>query len=545
MRASNPILRLLALAACILLGASYNPLPTPGATPKKIAVIFLKHAPPFCASAAACEPHYPPEVQEAVLPPRHTADDYADLLNAQVGGYFREVSFGKVKLAFEAVRNPESADGWFAAPHRLDEYNDPALASLTQDGLDLAHSVLGGAIRDYDILLVIHNIHGLKGFALMCTPYQPGEDVSCQVTAGGEPVVMGLTAVGELSEDERLLTVISHELGHLHGLEHTVMGPYDLMGSCEVFSHFGGWSKWMAGWVSNPAELPCGEGACALVTRLTPLEEPGENHLARITLNEASFNTYLVECRTRTGYDENLPKEGVVMTKVETHPGQGTTAEIMFLPGGTDYSEAALSAGEAFVDATEGITVSHLSTDSEKGCLVRLERGAVSVPDPYIKKGVVAEAAGGGCKHTSRYIWVDSGENGWDIYPEKAPVTRIAWQPVPWTDGDPILVGEEHRIRFIIRNTGYGTAEDVRVNVYVRQPAGAAGGDCPAEGERGSLAGSVIIERLEKGEIYFGSVPWTPESGAPALVSVAIADYPNELSHANNTACETYFPAAE
>lgn len=37
----------------------------------------------------------------------------------------------------------------------------------------------------------------------------------------------------------------------------------------------------------------------------------------------------------------------------------------------------------------------------------------------------------------------------------------------------------------------------------------------------------------------------TPILRLPALVSVAIADTANELSHAINSVCETYFPAAE
>jgi hypothetical protein len=256
-----------------------------------------------------------------------------------------------------------------------------------------------------------------------------------------------------------------------------------------------------------------------------------------------TFIGYMVECRARIGFDQKIPEEGVIISSVDVPADPGLPSRLVLPPGSSGDAQAALSPGEQFVDPGREITVTYISRDGVNTCRVHAERGDVSAPDPTISSDGSTEFGGGGLSHSSRDIWIDSQENGWGDYPSGESFTFEGGQEAPTGYGDPFWVGHENRIMFKVRNPGYGPAQDVHINVYVRQPLTVyvPSLDCPrTRQQHDELVGSVVIDQLDAGEIYYGSVPWTPDLDAAALVTVVIEDYPGELTHSNNVAAETY-----
>ena len=82
-----------------------------------------------------------------------------------------------------------------------------------------------------------------------------------------------------------------------------------------------------------------------------------------------------------------------------------------------DYNTAALAPGEVFVDEDRQITITYLSKDAYDNCTVKAELGEINAPDPYIMRSSEAPSGAGYVEYTSRDIWIDSQENGWDVYP--------------------------------------------------------------------------------------------------------------------------------
>jgi M6 family metalloprotease-like protein len=535
------------LAIFFISSGSYALSPT-NAVNRKVAVIYLKHTAPFCFTqqdlAPACEPKFPPDVVATVQSPRHTASEYTTKFNASVRDYFYRVSFNQVNLSFYTISNPDSADGWFDAPHKLWHYNQEATsgASIHQDGVDLAYSIIGDALADYDILLVVHNIHFYPmGYAVVFTDGQPAQMQIMSISTGGKTFNLGLATAAEGTTNEELFMVIGHELGHVHSLRHVQMGDYDLMGNCIQFNHFGGWSKLWAGWEPGVTEMPCVQGPCEITTTLIPLEYKG-NNILRIPYVENPFIGYFVECRSKVNHDENIPMEGVLITHIDTITDPGLPGTIIFPQHDGDFTNVALSPGEYFLDVPRELMIMYEAKEGSNGCRVKVVRDLVTLPDPSIRKGNAVETSASYIQHESRDIWIDSPQNGWDVYPAGYVIyTGGKW--VPMDGGDPFWVGHENRIRFAVSNSGYGVAENIQVNVYVDQSVlvTTPGIACTRPRRIGGqiLVGSVTIDRLEMGEYFFGYVPWTPQFNSLAKVTVEIPDYPDEITDANNIAYET------
>lgn len=518
---------------------------------KRVAVVFLMHQAPFCSGAVECALPAVVGLQGSVLTPRRSAASYESGLNYQMTRYFDENSFNRSHLTFEAILNPERSDGWFEAPHRLYYYNQPGTETeftgnrVFFDALDLAYPLVGDALLEYDMLLVVQNIQALYGYALGCGDPDPGGYTTCGIGTGPLQLNLAMATIGENVDDESLYEVAGHELGHLHGLSHVRMGPYDLIGDSDVQTHFSSWSKLDAGWSAGIADTLCLDGPCEVTTDLTPLERAGNNVLLIPFVNNPlrEFIGYMVECRAKVGFDMKIPEAGVIISRVDVPADPGLPAALVYPSATTDDANAALSPGELFVDADREITVEYLSKDGVDNCRVQATRGDVAAPDPWIRSDGSAQANSGGLNHWSRDIWIDSQENGWDTYPFGESYTSEGGQVAPTGYGDPFWVGHENRIMFKIRNQGFGPAEDIRVRVYVRQPLTVhiPSLECPRTRQGpDQLVGSVMIDHLEEGGIYFGSVPWTPSAESAALVTVIIEDYPGELTHSNNRARETY-----
>ncbi|MCJ7724388.1 MAG: hypothetical protein MUP03_09665, partial [Anaerolineales bacterium] len=518
----------------VLFCAGFTLLPPAAPTNIKVLVVFLKLSAPFCSSPEACLPDFDEILAGTIHEPRHTASTYETMLNVTMSSFTKEATFNNANMTFDAVLNPDSNDGWFDAPHSLEQYTKPnggdppaAEAYMGQDAYALASSVAGFDVNNYDMLFVVNNIQMLYGFATGLNPYD------------------SLVVSGENSNDDSFLAVVGHELGHTLTLQHVKMGPYDIVGDSPVLVHYGGWSKVYAGWVPQVTDMPCTGGPCEITTTLQPLVRPGNNvlRIPFVNLPAPHFFGYFVECRSQSSFDAKIPEEGVVITRVNTVFGFENAAHIAYPEGIEDYNTAALAPGEAFVDEDLQITITYVSKDVYDRCTVKAELGEINAPDPSIMRGSEAPSGTGYVEYTSRDIWIDSQKNGWDIYPFGTTFQNIGGQGVPLGYGDPLWVDHENRVKFLVRNTGYSAAENVIADVYVTQPIIITFPAISCEGPRlndRELIASVEIDHMEKDEIYFGSVPYTPTTSASAQVEVVIRDYVGEVTHTNNAAGETY-----
>lgn len=518
----------------------------------RAALIFLKHVEPFCSSEVACLPQYPPEVLAAVLPPRHSAIAYQNLVNARVSPYMVAASFHKHNITFEAIVNPNSADGWFEAPHTLEEYN-AGVIDLHLEGIQMAYAAIGSALADYDFVITVRNLRLTTGYALLC-PTEDGGLVTCGHPLPGGGVITNAIVAAENESDEKFVAVVAHEIGHHYGMwdqgvpgvDNLGMGPWDVMGACPYLNHYGGWSKWKAGWVQQVTDMPLAQNATSITVQLDPLEYAG-NNLLRIPFAAGEpFIGYMVECRAQVNRDEKIPEAGVLITDIDPSraPGVGVPAHVVFPLGDVNYDTAALAPGEAYVDETRDITITYLSKTATNDCQVKAERGAITAPDLLIKGPEGEPTAAGYLRYKSGDIWIDSPKNGWDVYPNYEDYSMEGGHVTPAGYGDPFWVGHENRIKFLVRNVGFGPAQDVKVNVFVTQPLyiNIPGITCGPREKAAELIASLVIDEIGAGEVKAFDVPWTPKVNKTAQVEVIIEDYVGELTHANNSAGETYQP---
>ncbi len=516
---------------------------------KKVAVIFIKFS-PDCPSDDACNPEFPPELRANINTPRDSASYTASLLNLNMTRYIMEATYSHTHMVFSAIVNPNSSDGWFEIPYGMRYYSQPEtnlnFRNIFEDALQLAYSAVGDDIQNYDVILLINNIQSQYGYTLGCSYTAPGDYVTCPITvpssSGGSIKQLSLVHIGEHADNESMFEVLGHELGHVHNLFHVWMGPYDIVGNSDVLTHYGGWSKSRAGWVPQVTDL---DAPGEVTVSLDPLEHPGHNVL-RIPFVKYGdvFSGFIVECRAKIGFDVNIPEEGVIVSYASTNGMNGDIglqAVIGFPEYDGDFTDAALSPGEAYVNIAHNVTITYISRDTAGRCTVKAQRGQIHAPDPMINPWSETDSGVGYVKYSSRDIWIDSQSNGWDVYAYGSGMTSEGGEIHPTGYGDTFWPNHDNKIKYVIHNTGYDDARDVWVDIYVTQPM-ILFNRCSDETSLNyaTLLGSQNIELLRKDESYFGEILWTPMSSSTAQVDVVIRDYMGEVTHENNIASETY-----
>ena len=519
---------------------------------KKVGVVFILDSAPFCSSGGPCE--LSPKIDgliPSVLEPRTSPEHYVNLLNYTMTDFIRKATYGVSKLTFEAILNPDRPDGWFEAPHTMEEYLITETANVVDDAANLAYSVIGADVQNYDVFLVVENIQHQFGISYGCRIYNPGEYTTCPVQAGNVVVDIARVTVGENIDDQSFLEVVGHELGHVHGLPHVWLGPYDIVGNSDVLTHYGGWSKVYAGWLTGYQDIPlCTQESCVEQVVLDPLVVKGTLNAVRIPFTDNNplrgYIGYYIECRQKYDYDNQIPKAGVLISWVDAIADIDLPTTAVFPHGGSpyDFSNITLSIGETWVDTEHNISINYLSKDSMNRCSVEIRQGEITAPDLQIGMYEPDDPNNPASGYYSRDIWVDSQQNGWDVYTDSTFINE-GGQGAPMGYGDPFWAKHENRIKFKVRNKGYGIAEDVLVNVYVRQPLTVTvpGIGCEKTFDTADeLVGSVTIDELDAGEVYYGEISWIPKLESAALITVDIEHIAGELTWNNNLARETHSP---
>jgi len=523
---------------------------------KKVLVVPIVHQNPPCP----IDPDQtgPCEWVAAGFPatPRHSAAEYQTIFNTQINDYYLKATHGKTSFQFEVV-DSHSGNGWFIAPHNINEYiasgSNTVGVSLGQDAMALADQQYN--LNEWSRIVVLHNFPRRGGFIS-----------SIQYNGQNWPIVFML----EGGNDAELVALMSHELAHTLGLPDLYgvigftcagtagcdspsnLGPWDIMAEDPPLTHFSGYSKVEAGWIPklypNVKDLQLDQLLpFSNNYTLRNLAEPGENIL-RLDFYSVTplFYGYYVECRTaKPGFgDENIPEEGVLVTLVdEGWPSfslcQRHASAYATSNAPNDICDAALQPGESFFSSRiQGLTVTNTGMDQDE-CTVQVSwNGGGSSFDPAIF---------GAQQFDSPDIWIDSPVNGWGNY--GPGFQAIDADNAPIGPGDPLWSGQTHRIYYRIRNLGNSNAQNVTVEVGVSQPI-TIGLICAVPNPAqvvGSKTYAVIPPSSQSGPIV-DYIEWTPSTTQPARFEVHILSTPGEITQANNRARDSvkfYFPPCD
>lgn len=506
----------------------------------KVLVIPIRHQNPPCPTDPGCEwiQAGPPGT------PRNSASEWEAILNNDVNAYYLRASYSQTSFSFLVAKDATSSDGWFTAPHNIEEYIAEGNDFFAQDAMALAGKVVD--LSQYPRVVILHNFQR-RGGQIVTISYD-GDDHQ------------GIFIL-EHSINHAMVALLCHELGHTLGLPDLygygapgvyadchrrpeclssgAMGPWDIMSDDPYFNHPCAWTKEKAGWLAGvPSHVvtlqPLGTSATSVTVALDETGISGKNLLKIPLVYGSTFYGYYVECRRQRYGDENIPEEGVLVSMVDDGPAPGgicnRPVQVVKTEPPYDLCSAALQAGEAIVFDHYTLSIQHLGYD-EGRCLVAVEYTAGNLyPDLAIagKSAYESDLA-------SVDVWVDSPMNGHGVYPAEQPLDSDG---VPLGPGDPVWKDHENRICFRVRNVGFATAEDIVVEVGVAQPPEMLTICGPAAAPSVSV-GTREFNSLPSQGTLIGWVPWSPTSAGPARIDVDVLPVDSEIHTSNNFAQES------
>jgi M6 family metalloprotease-like protein len=493
------------------------------------------------------------------------AQDWVDLLNRQVTGFYNQSTFNKTSFTFETVQSGPS-DGWF----QLNWNHDSIAPGVTWQGffverdtqrtIDLVEQQAPSIdFSPYNRLLIITNSHTFYGsspnaaFNLFRVNHG-GEVLLIKNESGNRTMsyarAMTTCAVhewqaGNVSNFDGAAFNIAHELGHnlgcrdhydltITGGRPDVITPWSLMGYTPdplsyAPTHQLGWSKYDRAWLvsddTNRSRIrvlgpPRGTSINERII-LKPHETflTDGTQLILVSFRESSFPLmgYAIENRQRLNGDDGIPETGVLISRVDATPGIFPNIVVQTNPRfPDDLNKAPLKLNDSFRDNLRNITITverEISNDYE----VRVQYPLPSDrrPNPIITPWRAPP-------WETPDIWFDSERNGWGTY----RYTDGSGNPVG--NGDAPWLNHDNRIYVRISNVGHGDAINVRVRVYYTVNPN-IGNDPSAWNQ----IGTIVYPLIEPGRDAVDSIIWRPTVNTHTCIKAVIeesADYENNLN---------------
>jgi hypothetical protein len=537
---------LLAAAAPLSAAAHSPPVDSPLGLGKPVLIVPIRHQVPPCPGMGNCEWLD----NGAPAPPRNNATGLETLFNQSINSYYLDATHGQTSFQFTVAANIFSSDGWFTAPHNIQEYianfdqpggsNTSGGVSLGEDAVALA-SIVFPDLTPWSRILVITNF-----------PRRGG--LSSSITFQGK--VFPMVFLLENSANAALVDLTAHELTHSFGLPDVYgvptqqcgarapcgtggnMGPWDLMANDEFGTHFSAWTKIEAGWVADSFPNvrnygPFGSFPFSANVTLTNAGEAGTS-ATRLRFNTSGTHGYLVECRTRKPglSDTGIPEEGILVTEVfEGDPSSLDCGRHVSALSASNFPNdvclAPLQPGETYFSShINGLSVTSGGMTLDECQLQVNYAGSGSVPDVAI-----ATQPHGPKMFDSPDVWIDSPKNGYGTYPQDQPLDGDG---APQGPGDEVWSGapSPHRVYFRIRNLGTTQANNISVEVSVQQPV-VIHGRCDLPGPV-TLIATKQIASLAAGATLVTYVAWSPPTGDAARLDVDILPVSGEVTLGNN-----------
>ena len=298
-----------------------------------------------------------------------------------INHYFKENSYGALDIKGADVVGP------YVLPKTYSYYVPPNgsfgelmdIARISTDVVPLVDADVD--FSDYDGINLVFSSNA--GGAAIGTTIQIARD--------GVDRLFGMTFLPPWAISHQGIT--AHEMGHALGIPHS-SGPYaetydsqwDVMSDSEncspahptfgcTGSHTIAVHKDAVGWIPEGRRYDAPVATRRTIS-IDALETPatGSNYLlALVPVDVAAGVYYSVEVRRKTGYDSQIPFEGVLIHRLSPHVDRPARVVDATLNDDTNDAGAIWTVGETFEDAEAGITVS-VDAETATGFEVTIER---------------------------------------------------------------------------------------------------------------------------------------------------------------------------
>ena len=351
-------LRLVILAALLVLLAACSQAPTPAPVPSDVTPCRLKQAEQsflssgFPISSIRMSSTGSPRV--AVLfvdfPNVNAVNSTESVFSKQIPGaenYLETMSSGKLDLQFEPLHK------WLRMSGELESYDQFAWSSgenqarFMQEAVDLADPDFD--FSEIDSVAVIADEKALSFPSILA--FSPDAVISGLLLADGNQITNGVLLDADNGNGDYAAEVISHEMSHTMGLpeayevvdiptanssfsaNHTHVGNFGIMG--QPWPQTGGlasgsqdrfkgnemlaWHRWQLGWIED-SEVFCATSSTTSI-KLGPLTK---NLGSRMLVMPVDSSRVLVaENRAIDGYDQNLLTGGILVYSVDERIATG------------------------------------------------------------------------------------------------------------------------------------------------------------------------------------------------------------------------------
>ncbi len=542
-----------------------------------VLVVMMKfNKEPNCPTLADCAAWFTEQDIADIHEPRFSAYEYVEILDLAINGYYQKASFGQMYFDFELLENPDSKDGWWDSPYTLATITQYKIG-LKQVAMNIAYTELHDDLNNYERIIFISNIQK-RGGQMCCvhypTPfyafpwgYRVDNTKALQVSYPIIPMIVAEIAEGE--SKEALISITSHELGHMIGApdlyygNNVGLGHWDIMHYDPTMFHFSAWTKLDRGWLdwsANTTRMPCDKGSCEITTVLDPVEKMGNNALLIPTRSSAAFVGIMAECRKPINGDENIYEEGVLVTLSNPYGDNVFAGTVSSVLTNETYAYSLLQPGESYYNVPAAVRITNLSKPGDATCTVLAQRSVNPAPDLFIRQGPINEDEPYD-KYQSPDIWNDSMSSyGMDGFPPSQKITveemkaiessLVVTKYIPSGNGDPISLGGIDSLDYIIHNGGSLPGENFNVNIYMRQPISSkiATENCGAPADEVGILPLSLPKLIDTahgdsilpGESQFENNLLNLDSPEPLEIKVEIEAVDGELDLTNNVAYETF-----
>ena len=241
--------------------------------------------------------------------------------------FYREVSYGLAWIKADVTER------WYEIPGQISKWDIQKWSYNKEDMRDFRQKAVTVAdvdvdYRSYDYVAIV-TVGRVWPNAASGLPLSNNDGVKqMKVVVLNEQSLMGTYAheLGHVLPSEYrpwrgqgLPDLYSYEAREKNEPSSVFVGPWCIMDASSSPKHFCAWSKIMLGWITP--EVATASPANVYLYTIQPLEDESGLRAVKVSLKDGTY--FVIEARTKKGFDRNLPGEGVLIYYVDESKSSG------------------------------------------------------------------------------------------------------------------------------------------------------------------------------------------------------------------------------